>query len=512
LLKKLLLSHLILLLSFLSVYGQEELLYLPLDVEFKGVKLDSALNILEIETGIYFTYDVSNVEIDREIRANFIYTPLSIILDSILRNPFLDYTLIDKQLIIHKNQTNESIDNDSSSLILEQPIIILKGQVFEADTKIILPYVNIGVKNKSIGTISNENGYFILKLPSSLESDTIIFSFIGFKSKFIPIRNFEIDTIIELESKIIPLQEVVIRSSDPKSLVSYAIKSKKDNYSSNASILRCFYREIMTRNNKYKLYTEGLIDIYKSPYRPTLFNDQIKLLKKRTFSNVISEDTVQFKLQGGLKSSLDLDLIKHPLNFLQISTLNLYKYKLTDIVSYNGRLLYQIGFSPIIDGKIPVFKGNIFIDVRNLAIVKVQFNYTNKTLRKLKNAFILRKSRRIKVNITEANYELSYKNLNGKYYVNRIYGKLKLKVKNRNKFLASIFETSFELVTTDIQLENIERFKRKESLKQNKIFSEMNTNYNSKFWSKDNFIFPEKDLSKALGRFKVEELKINGNY
>lgn len=510
-LKKLLLSHLIILVSILTVYGQEELLYLPLDVEFKDVKLDSALNILEIKTGIYFTYDVSKVDVKSTIRANFIYTPLSIILDSILRNPFLNYRVIDKHLIIHSNNTKESIVNDSSSIELVKSIIVLKGQIFEADTKMPLPYVNIGVQNKSLGTISNENGYFILKLPSSLKSDTIIISFIGFMSQYIPIENLEYDTKIELKSKIIPLQEIVIRSTDPKGLVRHAIRSKKENYSSNACILRCFYREIMTRNNKYKLYTEGLIDVYKSPYRPTLFNDQIKLLKKRTFSDVISEDTVQFKLQGGLKSSLELDLIKHPLNFLQLQTLNLYIYKLRDIVSYNGRLLYQIEFSPFVDAKNPVFEGNIFIDVRNLAIVKLQFNYTNKSLRKHKDAFILRKSRFIKVNLTKAEYEISYKNLNGKYYINRIYGKLSLKVKKRNKFLASNFETSFELVTTDIQLDNIERFRRKESLKLNKIFSEMSTDYNSAFWSKHNFIMPEKDLSKALGRFKVEELKINGN-
>jgi len=495
----------------LSVHGQEELLYLPVNVEFKNVKLDSALNILEVKTDLYFTYDASKVDINRKINANFVYTPLSIVLDSILKNPFLSYRLIDKQLIIHSNQKLKTEQNDSVKIELENPIQVLQARIVDAETKTALPFVNIGVKNKSLGTISNENGDFILKLRSSQYPDTLSFSYIGFKSQHIPANDLKSDVTIELEPNIIPLQEVVIRSMNPKSLVRYAIRSKKNNYSANASLLRCFYREIMTRNNKYKLYTEGLLDVYKSPYRPTLFNDQIKLLKRRIFSNVVEEDTVQFKLHGGLKSSLDLDLVKHPLDFIQTHSLNLYNYQLSDIVSYDDRLLYKISFKPFNERNELTFEGDIFIDVMNMAIVKLQFNYTTKSLKKAKNAFVLRKSRSIKVSISKANYEITYKRLDGKYYINRIYGNLKLRVKKRNKFLASNFETAFELVTTDIQTQDIDRFARKEILKPNKIFSEMITSYDSDFWNGENFILPEKDLTKALSRFKVEELRINGN-
>ena len=259
------------------------------------------------------------------------------------------------------------------------------------------------------------------------------------------------------------------------------------------------------------MYTEGLLDVYKSPYRPTLFTDQIKLLKRRTFSNLVAEDTVQFKLQGGLKTSLDLDIVKYPMEFIHPSTLNTYIYTLSDIVTYDDRLLYQIDFRPYQSGDKPGFEGSLYIDVVNLAIVRVSFRYTPKSLKAVKNDFVLRKSRAIKVTITNAEYDITYKLQDGRYYISRIYGSVKTRVKKRRKFLASNFETSFELVTTDIHTENIERFKRKETLRPNRIFSEIDSEYDRKFWNGDNFVLPEKDLIKALNRFKTEELKINGN-
>lgn len=46
-----------------------------------------------------------------------------------------------------------------------------------------LPYVNIGIPNKHVGTVSNENGHFQIKLtPEISDNDTVVFSYIGYRS------------------------------------------------------------------------------------------------------------------------------------------------------------------------------------------------------------------------------------------------------------------------------------------------------------------------------------------
>ena len=54
-----------------------------------------------------------------------------------------------------------------------------------------IPYVNIGILHKSIGTVSNDLGEFSLKLHESMKSDTIRISCFGFESKKIIVENID---------------------------------------------------------------------------------------------------------------------------------------------------------------------------------------------------------------------------------------------------------------------------------------------------------------------------------
>lgn len=46
-----------------------------------------------------------------------------------------------------------------------------------------MPYVNIGIPNEGVGTVSNEAGYYQLELPEHLQQKTMRFSMVGFSEK-----------------------------------------------------------------------------------------------------------------------------------------------------------------------------------------------------------------------------------------------------------------------------------------------------------------------------------------
>lgn len=62
------------------------------------------------------------------------------------------------------------------------------GRIIDAETKQAIPYVNIGVFQKNIGTVSDENGKFELKFSgNSIATDSIVFSHLGYQIlKFAP--------------------------------------------------------------------------------------------------------------------------------------------------------------------------------------------------------------------------------------------------------------------------------------------------------------------------------------
>ena len=69
-----------------------------------------------------------------------------------------------------------------------------------------IPGTNVVVKGSTIGTITDMNGYFSLALPSG--ANTLMFSYIGYLSQEIPIRQAEITVI--MQEDIVSLNEVVV--------------------------------------------------------------------------------------------------------------------------------------------------------------------------------------------------------------------------------------------------------------------------------------------------------------
>lgn len=69
----------------------------------------------------------------------------------------------------------------SNSLIAQEKKVT--GRIVDAETKQAIPYVNIGVFQKNIGTVSDEHGKFELRFSgNSVASDSIIFSHIGYQT------------------------------------------------------------------------------------------------------------------------------------------------------------------------------------------------------------------------------------------------------------------------------------------------------------------------------------------
>ncbi len=61
---------------------------------------------------------------------------------------------------------------------------VISGKVLDQEKNAVLPYVNIGIPSKSIGTVTDDKGNFNLKLgPEARENDTLVFSYLGYVSE-----------------------------------------------------------------------------------------------------------------------------------------------------------------------------------------------------------------------------------------------------------------------------------------------------------------------------------------
>ncbi len=94
---------------------------------------------------------------------------------------------------------------------------IIKGKVLDQSDRKPIAYANIGIVNTSVGTISNEDGTFSLKVSDQNKNDSVLFSAIGYGRKNISVQSITAhDLTILLEEKPAHLNEVTITSSKEK--------------------------------------------------------------------------------------------------------------------------------------------------------------------------------------------------------------------------------------------------------------------------------------------------------
>lgn len=97
------------------------------------------------------------------------------------------------------------------------------GTISDSESGEILPYVNVGVVGKNIGTVTDMDGTFNLKIDKKYNADTLMMSMIGYENLVFVVADFKeklsTDSIFKLTSKTTNLQEIVVESSQLKSKI-----------------------------------------------------------------------------------------------------------------------------------------------------------------------------------------------------------------------------------------------------------------------------------------------------
>lgn len=90
--------------------------------------------------------------------------------------------------------------------------ISLSGTVIDADSKKAIPFVNIGIRLKNIGTCALQDGTFKLQVSESSAMDSLTFYMVGYKQLTLSIREIESSEkhIFEMQAEAYPIEEIVI--------------------------------------------------------------------------------------------------------------------------------------------------------------------------------------------------------------------------------------------------------------------------------------------------------------
>ena len=488
-------------LLFCSVsYGQEQdgsVLERRVSIIQKDQPLSLILDQISWQAGVYFSYNASIVDADEKFTIDAVDKSLYTILNQILDTSKVKISEKENQIIISEKTSDKQVENTGVDSV-KVKYFFLKGRVLEEKKNDPIPYATISVKNKPIGTISNKEGYFLLKLSPDNILDTVIISSMGYAQIKIPASQILDEDLFVMEPVSIRIKEVKVTATTPEKLLENIRANINKNYSPNSKLLTAFYRETVQQDGKYISVSEAVMQILKAPYVNSSRTDLVRLIKARRSPDVEPFYWLNFKLQGGPYTVTQIDVVKNMESFIDKDQEYLYRYNISKVIRYNDIPVYVLQFRPLYDTDILTYEGEMFVDRETYAIVHVEFQLNKNGLKEAQNLLIKKKPRRVKARPTFVQYEVNYSKYQGFWHLATARASAKFKVRSKKDNVNSEYSSVSDLLVTNVESTELKRFPRNESFSENDVFVEMINDYDEKFWENYNIIRPDEDLKNAL--------------
>ncbi|MGB5386739.1 MAG: carboxypeptidase-like regulatory domain-containing protein [Eudoraea sp.] len=389
-----------------------------------------------------------------------------------------------------------------------------KGEVVDAQNNKPLVFATLTLEGSNISTITNTEGKFLLKIPTSIKEGNIIVAFLGYKTSVIPFNQLkENNNKIALAISITKLDEVnVVIPKSARNLVKETLRKKGENYFEDPTLMTAFYRETIKKRKKNVSLSEAVVNIYKSSYSSGQ-KDAVQLYKARKSTDYSKLDTLALKLQGGPFNALYVDIMKYPEYIFNEVTMDDYDFSFERTTRINDKLIYVINFKQrpeIID---PLYMGKLFIDAENKILTSAIYSLNITDKEKASKMFVRKKPRNARVYPVEIAYRVDYREKNGRWYYGYSNVLLEFKINWDKKLFNSVYSMSAEMAVTDWE-KNItgEVPKTKDRLKSSIILSDAAIGFTDPdFWGEYNIIEPEKSIESAIKKIQRQLKKSNPN-
>lgn len=437
----------------------------------------------------------------------------------------LGILLLGSAVVIPSRAQEADFDLDNSG-------ITITGTVRDRETRKRMENVTVTLVGTSIGTVTNADGVFSLKISGALTSRNLEFSHIGYQntSMLIP-ANSEItafssdsnpnstsstkqtDTQIFSANHTVTiwmtptarqLDEALIFGADARQLVEEALRNIPENYPLTNNQLQSFYRETVQKGQRYISVSEAMMDVYKTPYlRRDPDRDRVRLTKARRLMSQKASDTLAVKVEGGPTQSLYLDIVKNPDILFNLQTLDYYSFILEPYEMMDGRIQYVIRFEPRAIVDYALCEGRIYIDREELAITRAEYFLDVSDTDKATSAILRKKPFGIRFRPLEVHQVVQYKLQGDVAYLSYIRNEIRFKCDWKRRLFSSVYTARSEMVVVERDEQPQNPISRQEAFKSSQIFYDMvNVYWDEDFWKDYNIIEPTESLENAVKKLR----------
>lgn len=379
----------------------------------------------------------------------------------------------------------------------------VRGNVVDALSGKALESVHVSIPERHYATVTNADGDFVIKSDRAI--GTLVFSYVGYKTAYQRVGDG--DMKVRLTPETLQLAEAMIVSADPLEVVRSAIYKIPENYSSQAELLECFYRETIRKGSRYTYISEAVARMYKNSYRGSLAADRTALEKSRVLLSQRKRDTLSIKVQGGPTLAMTFDMVKNRDLLLNERDMELYVYEMDHPTYIEDRPQFVVTFHPRRpqDQDYAMYSGTMFIDMETLSFTRIEMSLDMSDKGKATRMMLVRKPLTLRFTPREASMVITYrKGENGKFRLGYFRSTMRFGCDWRRRLFQTNYTAVNELVVTDLR-EPATPIDRKDIFRVSDIMNDKAAEFlDPDFWEDYNIIEPSESLEHAIGRLKKQ--------
>ncbi|MDH5381631.1 MAG: carboxypeptidase-like regulatory domain-containing protein [Cyclobacteriaceae bacterium] len=252
-----------------------------------------------------------------------------------------------------------------------QNYITITGVVVDAESGDPLIFASIGIRNKSIGTITNAIGEFDFHIPVENRNSVIEINMLGYESYTVSVNEIILTGInrFELTKSSKFLQEVVISDSlSGGDIFNIAVSRIENNYPMTPFLMDGFYRDIKSVAGTHIALLEAAVKIYDKEYdeprQKTRLRERVALIEVRKSLGYDNKFTSFFDQTNLLEDLLLHNIVRYRQFPEDPNFLNQLKREETSF--YNGRKIFLVTLKESDRIK-------LYIDAMTFAFIRIEY-------------------------------------------------------------------------------------------------------------------------------------------
>jgi hypothetical protein len=367
---------------------------------------------------------------------------------------------------------------------------VVRGLVLDADTHQPISNAQVGIADNKLGTSTNQEGRFALRVPAAYASTELEVALLGYR-RYVrvlpPLPSLELR--IELQSSPASLGTVAV-SSSVTSIIKEAVARIPRNYPTRPTHLTGFFRESddNVTSHQYYYLGEALLEVQKAGYQHPHDDGQVKILELRKAdlrsARPDGSGLVPINWIAGSFIPHRFDFVHNRPEFINEAHFKDYQYRLTPQTTFQGRPVYVIAFGPKPGTDRANFAGEFYIDEQSYAFLGGSWHRTPSGIRR-EGVLLFEASERA--------YRVDYQRYAGRWHLKSVwYNTLGQPVGGQTRrHLAEFLTTAIDTTQTDA-------VPYAERAQYDDIFLHAAAPYDSAFWNNYTTLLPPTQLRLDL--------------